>query len=220
MRLPPSPAVGRSLVRHRKELNAEESSGFPARWPRWVPRCLIAAAFAGPASSKANKPFSLGTEEGRDDERQHVGHRRRLHRPDARLRDRSPGRSWTRRASSSSTTPTSPTRSGASSRRTARAGFPTVSKDGKTYTFTVRPGMKSNTGQTLTAANFAFAINRVLNPKMQSPAVPFIVNGIVGAAGRRRRQGHAPPAASTAAGQQADDQAARRPTARSCRSSR
>ena len=63
------------------------------------------------------------------------------------------------------------------------AGFPTVSKDGKTYTFTVRSGMKSNTGQTLTAANFAFSINRVLNPKMQSPAVPFITgdNGIVGA---------------------------------------
>lgn len=65
----------------------------------------------------------------------------------------------------------------------AAVGFPTVSKDGKTYTFTIRSGWKSNTGQTLTAANFAAAFNRDLNPKMQSPAVPFITgaNGIVGA---------------------------------------
>ena len=63
------------------------------------------------------------------------------------------------------------------------AGFPAVSKDGKTYVFTVKSGIKSNTGETLTAANYAAAINRVLNPKMQSPAVPFITgdNGIVGA---------------------------------------
>jgi peptide/nickel transport system substrate-binding protein len=65
----------------------------------------------------------------------------------------------------------------------AAVGFPTVSKDGRTYTFTVRSGWRSNTGQPLTAANFAFAINRDLNPKMQSPAVPFITgaSGIVGA---------------------------------------
>ena len=44
-------------------------------------------------------------------------------------------------------------------------------------------GSKSNTGETLTAANYAAAINRDLNPKMQSPSVPFITgdNGIVGA---------------------------------------
>jgi ABC-type oligopeptide transport system substrate-binding subunit len=65
----------------------------------------------------------------------------------------------------------------------AAVGFPTVSKDGKIYTFTIRSGWRSNTGQALTAANFAFAFNRDLNPKMQSPAVPFItgVSGIVGA---------------------------------------
>ena len=65
----------------------------------------------------------------------------------------------------------------------AAVGFPAVSKDGKTYMFTIKSGVKSNTGETLTAANFAAAINRDLNPKMQSPAVPFITgdNGIVGA---------------------------------------
>ena len=62
-------------------------------------------------------------------------------------------------------------------------GFPSVSKDGKTYVFTVKSGIKSNTGETLTAANYAAAINRDLNPKMQSPSVPFMTgaNGIVGA---------------------------------------
>jgi ABC-type transport system substrate-binding protein len=62
-------------------------------------------------------------------------------------------------------------------------GFPAVSKNGRTYVFTVKSGVKSNTGETLTAANYAAAIDRVLNPKMQSPAVPFITgdNGIVGA---------------------------------------
>src|SRR4029078_10083054 len=47
----------------------------------------------------------------------------------------------------------------------AAVRFPTVSKDGKTYTWTIRKGWKSNTGQTLTAANFAYALNRDLNPK-------------------------------------------------------
>ena len=65
----------------------------------------------------------------------------------------------------------------------AAAGFPVVSKDGRTYTFTIKSGIRSNTGQTLTAANYAFAINRLLDPKMQSPSVAFITgaNGIVGA---------------------------------------
>jgi peptide/nickel transport system substrate-binding protein len=58
----------------------------------------------------------------------------------------------------------------------AATGLPRVSSDGKTYTFTVRPGWKSNTGETLTAANFADAINRDLNPKMQSPAASFITD--------------------------------------------
>lgn len=62
----------------------------------------------------------------------------------------------------------------------AATGFPTVSKDGKTYTFQIRKGWKSNRGTELTAANFAAAINRDLNPKMQSPAGPFIED-IVGA---------------------------------------
>jgi ABC-type transport system substrate-binding protein len=62
----------------------------------------------------------------------------------------------------------------------AAAGLPTVSKDGKTYTFTVKPGAKFSNGEAVTAKSFADAINRDLNPGMQSPAVPFIID-IVGA---------------------------------------
>src|ERR1043166_3987008 len=60
------------------------------------------------------------------------------------------------------------------------AGFPVVSKDGKTYTITVKSGYKFSDGTPVTAKNYAFAINRSLNPVMQSPAAVFIT-GIVGA---------------------------------------
>jgi peptide/nickel transport system substrate-binding protein len=60
------------------------------------------------------------------------------------------------------------------------AALPTVSADGKTYTFTVKSGYRFSNGQPVTAANFAAAINRDLDPKMQSPVVAFIGN-IVGA---------------------------------------
>jgi len=60
------------------------------------------------------------------------------------------------------------------------AGMPVVSKDGKTYTFTIKAGQKFNNGAAVTAANFAACINRDLDPAMQSPAAPFL-NDIVGA---------------------------------------
>jgi ABC-type transport system substrate-binding protein len=60
------------------------------------------------------------------------------------------------------------------------AGFPVVSKDGKTYTIAIKSGYKFSDGKPVTAANYAFAINRSLNPVMQSPASVFIT-GIVGA---------------------------------------
>jgi ABC-type oligopeptide transport system substrate-binding subunit len=62
------------------------------------------------------------------------------------------------------------------------ATLPTVSADGKTYTFTVRSGFKFSppSNEKVTAATFQHAINRVLNPAMQSPGAQFI-NDIVGA---------------------------------------
>ncbi len=44
----------------------------------------------------------------------------------------------------------------------AAAGYPKLSRDGKVYTFTVRKGFRFNTGEQLTARNFAWAINRTL----------------------------------------------------------
>jgi peptide/nickel transport system substrate-binding protein len=61
----------------------------------------------------------------------------------------------------------------------AAAGMPVISKDGKTYTFTIRPGIKFNDGATVTAQSFKDAIDRDANPAMNSPVVAFI-GGIVG----------------------------------------
>jgi peptide/nickel transport system substrate-binding protein len=58
--------------------------------------------------------------------------------------------------------------------------MPKISADGKTYTFTIRPGFKFNTGETVTAATFAYAINRDLDPKLVSPSVAFL-GDVVGA---------------------------------------
>jgi peptide/nickel transport system substrate-binding protein len=62
------------------------------------------------------------------------------------------------------------------------AGLPTVSADGKTYTFTVRKGFTFSppSNQPVTAQTFKFVIDRVLNPRMQSPGAQFI-SDIVGA---------------------------------------
>jgi ABC-type oligopeptide transport system substrate-binding subunit len=55
-----------------------------------------------------------------------------------------------------------------------------VSKDGKTYTFVLKKTYKYNTGRTLTAADFQYAMNRDADPKMQSPATAYM-HEIVGA---------------------------------------
>ncbi len=61
----------------------------------------------------------------------------------------------------------------------AAQALPTVSSDGKTYTFKVKSGFKFSDGSAVTAANFAASLNRALDPKMQSPASSF-VEDIVG----------------------------------------
>ena len=63
------------------------------------------------------------------------------------------------------------------------ANLPVISKGGTVYTFTKTSnggGCKFSTGEAVTAQSFADAINRDLNPQMQSPAVQFI-SDIVGA---------------------------------------
>jgi ABC-type transport system substrate-binding protein len=51
----------------------------------------------------------------------------------------------------------------------AATSFPTVSKDGKTYTFHIRPGLKFSDGSAVTAAAYQRAWERNLSPKMGSP---------------------------------------------------
>jgi ABC-type transport system substrate-binding protein len=59
-------------------------------------------------------------------------------------------------------------------------GPPFVSRNGRTYTFTLRRGYRFNTGAGVRAANFAAAINRDLSPKLHSPAADFL-RDVVGA---------------------------------------
>jgi peptide/nickel transport system substrate-binding protein len=60
----------------------------------------------------------------------------------------------------------------------AAAALPTVSNSGKTYTFTVPKKYQFSppSNQFVTAKTFQFVINRLANPKMQSPAVPFLAD--------------------------------------------
>ena len=60
--------------------------------------------------------------------------------------------------------------------------LPARSKDGKTYTFTVRKGFRFSppSGEGVTAATMKHSIERVLNPRMESPGAQF-VSDIVGA---------------------------------------
>jgi ABC-type transport system substrate-binding protein len=60
------------------------------------------------------------------------------------------------------------------------AGYPALSRDGRTYTFTIRPGYRFSTGEAVTARSYANAINRNLNPAMRSPAAQYLQE-IVGA---------------------------------------
>jgi ABC-type oligopeptide transport system substrate-binding subunit len=54
------------------------------------------------------------------------------------------------------------------------AGLPLVSKDGRTYTFTIRKGFRFSNGKAVTAKSFADAFNRFANPRMQSTGVQFL----------------------------------------------
>ena len=48
--------------------------------------------------------------------------------------------------------------------------MPTVSKDGLIYTFKIRQDAKFSDGTPVTAQDFVWSFQRVLDPKAQSPA--------------------------------------------------
>ncbi len=60
----------------------------------------------------------------------------------------------------------------------AAEALPEISKDGKTYTFTLREGIKFSNGKAIKASDFEHTIKRVLN--LESGGAPFY-EGIVGA---------------------------------------
>jgi ABC-type transport system substrate-binding protein len=65
----------------------------------------------------------------------------------------------------------------------AAVGFPRVSRDGKTYTFTVKGGLRFSDGSPVTAAAFKRAFERAADPKQASPAIAFM-HDVVGADAR------------------------------------
>src|SRR3712207_2391500 len=53
-------------------------------------------------------------------------------------------------------------------------GFPRISRNGLVYTFRLKNTFRLSNGQRVTAHNFAWAINRALQRRMNSPAQPFV----------------------------------------------
>jgi ABC-type transport system substrate-binding protein len=70
----------------------------------------------------------------------------------------------------------------------AAAAPPTVSRDRRTYVFTVRTGLRFSDGSPLTAANFAAGLRRILHPAMRSDVAPAYADvKRITATGRRLR---------------------------------
>jgi peptide/nickel transport system substrate-binding protein len=55
----------------------------------------------------------------------------------------------------------------------AAASMPTISRNGRVYTFRIRPNLRFSSGTTIGPGNFAYALNRVLNRRMSSPGQRF-----------------------------------------------
>lgn len=64
--------------------------------------------------------------------------------------------------------------SGALLRPEVASALPTISPDKRTYTFRIRPDFRFSNGAPVRAADFAYTIRRDLDPRMRSPAVPFL----------------------------------------------
>lgn len=61
------------------------------------------------------------------------------------------------------------------------AEMPKISADGKTYTFTIRDGVKFGNGRQVTAEDVKYSLTRALLPNLNSPVATTYLNDIVGA---------------------------------------
>jgi oligopeptide transport system substrate-binding protein len=59
--------------------------------------------------------------------------------------------------------------------------LPTLSKDGKTYTFNLRKDVHFSNGRGVTADDYLYSWRRVMNPKTKSPWAGFVTDRIAGA---------------------------------------
>jgi peptide/nickel transport system substrate-binding protein len=98
-----------------------------------------------------------------------------------------PGVIWYATCATLMAFPDTPAPDGLIPRPEAAAGPPEVSRDGRTYVFTVRRGLRFSDGSPLTAGNFARALGRVRNPSMGSPGAPLFSGVRVSARGLRLR---------------------------------
>jgi ABC-type transport system substrate-binding protein len=78
--------------------------------------------------------------------------------------------------------PDAPAQAGSQVEPEVAASLPARSKDGKTYTFTIRKGFRFSppSGEPVTAETFKYTIERALSPKLGSPAGAW-ASDIVGA---------------------------------------
>src|SRR5438067_735195 len=76
----------------------------------------------------------------------------------------------------------------------AAAGLPIVSNSGKTYTFTIKKGLKFSDGSPVTAKNFKWAFDRAATKAQQSPATAFMddVVGYTKAVDGNKNPAHVP----------------------------
>ncbi len=79
--------------------------------------------------------------------------------------------------------PDKPGAAGARLTPEAASAQPTISANGRTYTFTVRSGLRFSDGSAVTAASFKRAIERAADPRQASPAIAFL-HDVVGADAR------------------------------------
>ena len=147
-----------------------------------VVAATVGAALLVGASLAANAPTQEALRRGeawRHAPRQRLQHRLRVRRPGARVDTLSWGLLYTTNLTLLNY-PDRPAPEGSRLVPDAAVAFPRVSRDGRTYTFTVRKGLRFSDGSAVTARNFAHAIHRAAHPKQASPAIAFL-HDVVGA---------------------------------------